>query len=107
MRKKDGKNIKESLINWFNDSRRISALLARFPGGQRLRICEHCGVIKKNIHWAMKNEYTDKTEVYSHVWLCDACFYGPIFFVSKESRMVFVPELTTESWLRPKNERRK
>ena len=107
MQKRNGKSIKETLVKWFNDSRVISVLLTRYPGGQRIRVCEHCGVIRKNIHWAMKNEDINRKMTYSHIWLCDACFYGPIFFVDKKTGMVYSPETAKESWLRPKNERRK
>ena len=107
--RRDGRNIKESLIKWFNDSRFISSLLTRYRGAQRLRFCEYCGVFRKNIHWAMKNTDVEQKKVYSHVWLCDACFYEPLFFLKKKSQLFFSPELTTESWLYPKskNEKRK
>ena len=107
MPKRDAKNTKERLVKWFNDSPFISSLLTKYRGAQRLRVCERCGVIRKNIHWAMKNEDVEKKMVYSHLWLCDACFYGPLFFIKQKTKLFFSPELTMESWLTPKHERRK
>ena len=106
MPKRDAKNIKEKFVKWFNDSTFINSVLTRYKGAQRLRICERCGIIRKNIHWSMKTDDVRQKRVYSHLWLCDTCFYGPLLFFKQETQL-FSPELTTESWLTPKNERRK
>lgn len=107
MSKRDAKNVKERLVKWFNDSPVISALLTKYRGAQRLRVCESCGIMKKNIHWAMKHKDVQQKKVYTHLWLCDICFYGPLFGLKQSTQIFYSPELTTESWLYPKDERRK
>lgn len=69
--------ILKRLIRWYNDIR---------TGYIRLRFCERCGILSKNIHWS-KDDYIvhiyagEDVMVYEHIWLCDKCFYGKFFEV--------------------------
>jgi len=77
--------MEHKMIRWFNDSVVLSWLLAPwskkkfFRFTQRLRICEHCGTLEKNIHKANYDHKKGNTVTYDHVWLCDSCFYNPEF----------------------------
>lgn len=73
------------MISWFNNSRLMSFLLTPlsklqfFRFIQRLRICEHCAYISCNIHWT-KADYIENGKMkYTHIWLCDSCFYNKNF----------------------------
>jgi len=69
------------MVHWFNNSVVMSFLfspiskLRFFRITQRLRICEHCGKIGKDIHWAKADHKVNGEMKYTHVYLCDACFY--------------------------------
>lgn len=79
----------EQFIVWFNNSSFLSFLftpwrIKRFwRTSQRVRICECCEEIDKNVHWSKDDHLENGKMVYSHTWLCDKCFYADIFKVNK------------------------
>ena len=79
----------KKLIRCLNDSKLLSFLctpwrIKRFYRTyQRVRMCEECGYIGKNVHWSKDDQVKDKTMVYGHKWLCDNCFYPDIIEIYK------------------------
>ena len=73
------------MVAWFNDSRLVSFLLTPlsklrfFRITQRVRICEHCANIGKDIHWAKDDRIVNGIMKYTHLWLCNYCFYHKKF----------------------------
>ena len=73
--------MKKKFIKWFNNSRVMSYLLVSmshkkfWKGAQRLRICEDCNRLTKDIHWSRVDIEVDGRIFFSHEYLCDYCFY--------------------------------
>ncbi len=83
------------LIRWLNDSKLLSFLctpwrIKRFYRTyQRVRMCEECGNIGKNVHWSkddkiehyikLSGEPLRQRTIYGHKWLCDYCYYPELF----------------------------
>jgi len=70
-----------NLIRRLNDSKLLSFLctpwrIKRFYRTyQRVRMCERCEHIGKNVHWSKDDKLVDNKMVYGHTWLCDYCYY--------------------------------
>ena len=82
------------MISWFNNSVVMSFLLAPisklrfFRGIQRLRICEHCAKMGIDMHWSKTDHIVDGEMKYTHIYLCDTCFYNEKFAHKFKDRCV-------------------